>query len=76
MEARIKDDPTSAREALRQALDHGRLYMEPVADGTYRANSVLFPLRLFWRMRMKKPRSGEPAGAPGTVGNVSCAGRI
>jgi hypothetical protein len=50
--------------------------MEPNADGSYQANSVLFPLRLYWRMRMKKPRAGEPGGASEIVGTVSCAGAI
>lgn len=77
VEARIADDPTSAREALRQSLDGGRLYMEPLPDGSYRAHSVLFPLRLYWRMRMRKPRSEGSGGASlDVVGNVSCAGRI
>jgi SMC interacting uncharacterized protein involved in chromosome segregation len=47
VEERIKEDPTSAREALRHSLDFGRLRMEPNADGSYQANSVLFPLRLY-----------------------------
>jgi site-specific DNA recombinase len=74
VETRIKEDPTSAREALRQSLDNGRLKMEPNPDGSYQANSVLFPLRLYWRMRMRKPRAGEPGGASEIVGTVSCAG--
>jgi len=77
LEGRIADDPTSAREALRQCLENGRLHMEPLPDRAYRAHSIVFPMRLYWRMRMKKPRadgSGEASG--GTVGTVSCAGRI
>ncbi len=74
VEDRIKEDPTSAREALRHSLDFGRLRMEPNAEGSYQANSVLFPLRLYWRMRIKKPRAGDPGGASEIVGTVSCAG--
>ena len=77
LEGRIAEDPTSAREALRQSLDDGRLHMEPMPDRSYRAHSILFPMRLYWRMRMKKPRSDGSAGASGgLVGTVSCAGRI
>jgi site-specific DNA recombinase len=72
VEGLIRDDPTRAREALRKALDHGRLYMEPLPDQTYQARSVLFPLRLSGRSR--RPRSSGDGEA--TVGNVSCAGRI
>lgn len=77
LEGRIADDPTSAREALRQSLDDGRLHMEPMPDRSYRAHSLIFPMRLYWRMRMRKPRSDGSAGASGgQVGTVSCAGRI
>ena len=77
VEARIQDDPTSAREAFRQSLGEGRLHMEPLPDLSYRAHSLLFPMRLFWRMRMRKPRSdGSGEASRNIVGNVSCAGRI
>jgi ribosomal protein L37AE/L43A len=35
VEARIKDDPSSAREALRQMLLEGALVMAPLPDGSY-----------------------------------------
>ena len=66
LEGRIADDPTSAREALRQSLDNGRLYMEPMPDRAYRAHSLIFPMRPYWRMRIKKPRadgSGEASSS-------------
>jgi len=74
VEARIKEDPTSMREALRQSLDQGRLHMEPLPDQSYRAHSLLFPLQLSWRMRMRKPRSDRSGGA--LLGKVSCAGAL
>lgn len=79
VEARIKDDPTSAREALRQMVHDGRIDMEPQADGSYRARSVIFPLDL--QNKAQKPRGGSvPSGASGVshevVGNDGCAGRI
>ena len=73
VEERIEEDPTSAREALRHSLDFGRLRKEPNADGSYQAKTVLFPLRLYWRMRMKKPRAGEPGGAS-EIGFLSVGG--
>ena len=78
VEARIKDDPTSAREALRRLLLNGRLVMHPQPDGSWRGESAVYPLRLAGSV--KKPRSGGPTGASGTstdkVEIGSCAGRI
>lgn len=79
VEARFKDDPTAARDALRQLLFNGGLVMEPQADGTYLANSVIFPMPAAWKMR--KPRNGGPSGASvasttEVVEGGSCAGAL
>lgn len=76
VEARFKDDPTGAREALRQLVAEGAIHMDPQPDGSYRARSFLLPEKLAKKSR--KPRGGEPSGASGVshevVGNGSCAG--
>lgn len=76
VEARIKDDPTTAREALRQVLVNGKIVVTPEGDGACRAESMLIVGRLTWKTR--KPRSGGPSGASGShvVEIGSCAGRI
>jgi hypothetical protein len=72
VEARIKDDPASGREALRQMLLDGALVMAPLPDGSYQARSVIFPIRL---PSARKPRKGEPSGASSEgVGIDGCAG--
>lgn len=73
VEARIKSDPTAAREALRRMLADGRLDMEPLPDGTYRAHGVILDVTL--PPGSRKPRRGSgPSGA--SSGNDGCAGRI
>jgi len=42
VEARIKDDPTTAREALRCVPVDGRITITPEPDGSCRATSALF----------------------------------
>lgn len=75
VEGRIKNDPTAAREALRTMLINGRLDMEPLPDGTYKAHAVILPVKLAPGSR--KPRGSGPTGASGaTSGNDGCAGRI
>lgn len=79
VEARIKNDPTAARESIRKMLDDGRLVMEPRDDGSYHAKGILLPLDL--PPKSRKPRGGSgPSGASGVshevVGNDGCAGRI
>lgn len=75
VEARIKNDPTAAREALRTMLSDGRLEMEPLPDGTYKAHGVILPVRL--PAGSRKPRGSGPTGASGaSSGNDGCAGRI
>jgi DNA invertase Pin-like site-specific DNA recombinase len=75
VEARIQDDPTSAREALRRLLLDGKLIMHPQPDGSWRGESAVFPLRLAGRTT--KPRSGGPNGASGQEVEIGgCAGRI
>lgn len=80
VEARIKDDPTTAREALRQVLINGKITLTPQADGSWQAMSMLIVGRLAWKTR--KPRSGGPSGASSMTSTTevveigSCAGRI
>jgi hypothetical protein len=80
VEARIREDPMAAREALRQLLGEGQIVLHPEPDGGYRAESTIFPLRLppsGRRRNASKPR--EPSGSSGAsevVGNDGCAGRI
>jgi hypothetical protein len=80
VEARLRGDPTAAREALRQVLGDGKIVLHPQPDGTYRAQSMLVLGKL--AAKTPKPRSGEPSGASGTattgevVGIGSCAGQI
>ena len=80
VEARIKDDPTTAREALRQVLIDGRITLTPQPDGSWQATSMLIVGRLTWKTR--KPRSGGPSGASSMISTtevveiVSCAGAI
>ena len=78
VETRIKEDPTSAREALRKMLGDGKITLTPKLDGTYEADSLLILGPLMGGKR--KPRSGGPGGASAAshdgVGNVGCAGRI
>ncbi len=43
VEARLRDDPTATREALRLALDDGRIVLHPQPDGTWLAvSSIVF----------------------------------
>ena len=72
LQRQVKDDPTSAREALRRALQDGKLVMHPQPDGSYVADSMILPLRLGPRTR--KPRPGSPSGAVEVVGSDGCAG--
>lgn len=74
VEARIKDDPTTAREALRQVLLNGKITLTPEADGSCQASSMLIVGRLSWKTR--KPRKGGPSEAVEVVEIGSCAGRI
>lgn len=77
VEARLKDDPTTAREALRQMLIDGRITMSPNPDGSYNAESMLVFGRIAWRTR--KPRSAVAAGASSdssVVGIDGCAGAL
>ena len=78
VEARIKDDPTTAREALRRLLLDGRLVMHPQPDGSWKGESAVFPLRLAGKT--PKPRSASPTGASGIATDKveigRCAGRI
>ena len=80
IEARIKDEPTVAREAIRRMLNGLRIDMYPNPDGSYRARSVIFPLDLAWKTRRRKstkPRkSDEDSEASEVVENDGCAGRI
>jgi hypothetical protein len=72
VEARIKDDPSSAREALRQMLLEGALVMAPLPDGSYQVRSVIVPIRL---PSTRKPRHGGPSEASSEgVGIAGCAG--
>ena len=74
VEARIKDDPASGREALRQMLLDGALVMAPLPDGSYQARSVIFPIRL---PSARKPRKCETSEASTDVVEIgSCAGWI
>lgn len=79
VEARIKDDPITAREALRWLLLDGKLVMHPQPDGSYLAASAVFPLALTWKP--KTPRGGGPSGASSGTSSTeqvveigSCAG--
>ncbi|HVJ94925.1 MAG TPA: hypothetical protein VM580_34330, partial [Labilithrix sp.] len=74
VETRIKDDPTTAREALRQVLVSGKITLTPEADGACKAESMLIVGRLTWKTR--KPRRADPSEAFETVEIGSCAGRI
>jgi hypothetical protein len=53
VEARVHRDPVGAREMLRQMLDKGVLVLHPQADGSYRAESSIFPI-----MDLKRKRPG------------------
>ena len=74
VEARMKSDPTAAREALRKMLRDGRLEMHPLPGGAYKAKSMILMLDL--PHGSTKPRGGGPSGASGVVGNDGCAGAI
>jgi hypothetical protein len=76
VEARIKDDPTTAREALRQVFLGGKITLTPEADGSCQATSMLVVGRLTWKTR--KPRKAGPSEASGSqvVEIGSCAGAI
>ncbi len=73
VEARIKEDPTTAREALRRLLGEGRIDLHPTEDGGYRAESVILPPSLPPRRQPRNgPKPREPSGSPGApefVGN-------
>jgi hypothetical protein len=62
VEARLKDDPTTAREALRRVLIDGKIVLHPQPDGTWLAESLLIVGRLAGS-RTRKPRNGGPSGA-------------
>ncbi len=64
IEARLRDDPTTAREALRRVLLDGKIVLHPQPDGTWRAESMLVVGVLAGSKR--KPRSGGPSGASET----------
>ncbi len=65
VEARLRSDPTTAREQLRRVLLNGKLTMTALDAGTWQAASMLLVGRLASKRR--KPQSGEPAGASGTA---------
>jgi hypothetical protein len=80
VEARIKDDPTTAREALRQVLIDGKITLTPQPDGSWEAASMLIVGRLTWKTR--NPGAADPSGASSRTATTevveigSCAGRI
>ena len=79
IEARAKEDPVAAREALRRMLDNGRIEMHPQPDGSYRAESVIFPLILAWKIRRRKarkPRKSETAEASEVVRTMVARARF
>ncbi len=65
VDARLRDDPTTAREALRLVLLDGKIKVYPQPDGSWEAESALIFGRLVNRTR--KPRNGGPSGASGTA---------
>jgi hypothetical protein len=83
VKARLKDDPTTDREALRRVLVDGKIVMHPQPDGSWEAESMLLVGRIAGS-RMRKPRNGGPSGDSETsatsssevVETGSCAGRI
>lgn len=74
VEARISDDPTTAREAIRRMLLDGKIVMQPEPDSSYRAESVIFPLRLPKSRKPRNPKGSE--ASHDVVGNDGCAGAI
>ena len=62
IEARIKDDPMGARNAMHRLLGEGGILMQPSVDGSYTAKSVIFPCRLCWKTRKPRSRGTEAAG--------------
>ena len=77
VEARLKEDPMTAREALRRVLLNGKIVMHPQPDGSWQAESALIYGRLAGS-RKRKPRNGGPSGASGShiVKIDGCAGPI
>jgi hypothetical protein len=78
IEACIRSDPVTAREALRRVLLDGKIVMEPQPNGDYRGRSAVLPMQL---ARTRKPRNLSGAGASGSgtdesVSKVGCAGAI
>ena len=53
VEARLRDDPIGGREMLRQLLHGEPLKMNPLADGGWKADSMIFPIEL---PKCTKPR--------------------
>ena len=78
IESRLRDEPTTAREALRNVLLDGKITMTPEADGSWSAVSALIVGRLAPGTR--KPRNLAGSGALRTstekVEIGRCAGRI
>jgi hypothetical protein len=77
VEVRFKEDPTAAREALRQLLVNGKLVMEPQPDGSYVARSVILPMQVSWKTRKPRNLAGSGASVASTIEIVeggSCAG--
>lgn len=74
LEQIVATDPTRAREELRRLFEGGQLLLRPQADGTYTAESRLFPLLAFTGPDMKKagPGGGSSPRAPA----LGCAGAL
>jgi hypothetical protein len=82
VEARIKGDPTTARDTLRQVLIDGKITLTPQPDGSWQAASMLIMGRLTWKTRKPRTVLARPSGASSMTSTTevveigSCAGRI
>jgi DNA invertase Pin-like site-specific DNA recombinase len=68
VEARLRDDPTATREALRQALGDGRIVLHPQPDGTWRAESTIIIGKLAGTRPSRRTVAGSSANATPAAG--------
>jgi site-specific DNA recombinase len=71
-------DPTGFREFMRaEFLDGGRMVMEPLPTGGYRAHSAILPMALTGTQQRKTPENLSASGASSTqLVPVGCGGWI
>lgn len=73
LEARLTQDVTRGREALRELFHDGKVRLVPQSDGVYLARTELLPLRILLGQKAEDP--APEVREPGLTG-TSCGGRI